>query len=159
KVLTLEFLDGKKIYGAVAEGVSGETIAKNALHVIAQMIFEDGFFHADPHPGNVLIVGTREQPVLGLLDLGLVGRLSADRRDQASDLWVAAGGGENEALADAPLAMGRPRGKVNQAAFRAEVARLSERYLGKSIKEVEVSGMIRDLVQGAVKYDIEMPTE
>jgi ubiquinone biosynthesis protein len=72
---------------------------------------------------------------------------------------VAAVRNETDALADALLAMGRPRGKVDGDAFRAEVARLSERYLGRPLKEVEVSALIRDLVQGAVKFDIEMPTE
>src|SRR5206468_2545160 len=66
---------------------------------------------------------------------------------------------EVDALADALLALGRPRGKVDMPAFRAEVGRLSENYLGKSLREVEVSALIRDLVQGAVKFDIEMPTE
>jgi ubiquinone biosynthesis protein len=159
KVLTLEFFDGKKIQPAVAAGARGDAIARNALGVIAQMIFEDGFFHADPHPGNILILGPPETPVLGLLDLGLVGRLTPEMRDKAVDLMVAAVRGENDALADALLAMGKPRGRVDMPAFRAEVARLSERYLGKSIKDVEVSALIRDLVQGAVQFEIEMPTE
>ncbi len=159
KVLTLEFFDGKKVYAAVAAGASGETIAKNALHVIAQMIFEDGFFHADPHPGNVIIQGPAEAPVLGLIDLGLVGRLSAEMRDKAVDLMVAAIRQETDALADALVAMGKPRDKVDMSAFRAEVAELSERYLGKSLKDVQLSALIRDLVQGAVKYEIDMPPE
>jgi ubiquinone biosynthesis protein len=159
RVLALEFLRGQKIYGAVAGGVSGETVAKNALAVIAQMVFEDGFFHADPHPGNVLILPPDEKPVLGMLDLGLVGRLSPEMRDKLVDLMVAAVRAESDALADALLALGRPRGKVDLSAFRAEVGRLSERYLGRPIKEIEVSAMLRDLVDGAVRFDIEMPVE
>ncbi len=159
KVLTLEFFDGKKIQPAVAAGASGERIAKNALAVIAQMIFEDGFFHADPHPGNVLILGAPDAPVLGMLDLGLVGRLSPEMRDKAVDLMVAAVRADHAALADALLAMGKPRGKVDMPAFRAEVAQLSEKYLSKSLAEVEMAALIRDLVQGAIKYEIEMPTE
>jgi ubiquinone biosynthesis protein len=158
KVLTMQFLDGKKIYAAVEAGASAEAIAKNALAAIAQMVFEDGFFHADPHPGNVLVLGT-EKPVLGLIDLGLVGRLTPELRDRLIDLMVAAVRGEPDALADALLAIGRPRGKVDQRAFRAEVATLSEKYLGRPLAEIEVSGLLRDLVQGAIKYDIDMPSE
>jgi ubiquinone biosynthesis protein len=72
---------------------------------------------------------------------------------------VAAVRAESDALADALLALGRPRGKVDLGAFRAEVSRLSERYLGRPIKEIEVAAMLRDLVDGAVRFDIEMPTE
>jgi len=158
-VLTLEFFRGKKIYDAVEGGASGETIAKNAVAVIAQMIFADGFFHADPHPGNIIILGPKDAPVIGLIDLGLVGRLTPDMRNKAVDLMVAALQNDVDALADALLAMGRPGGKVDMAAFRAEVGVLSEKYLGRPIDQIEVSGLIRDLVQGAIKYDIEMPVE
>jgi ubiquinone biosynthesis protein len=159
RVLTLEFLPGKKIYDAVAGGVAGKTLAEGALAIIAQMIFEDGFFHADPHPGNVLILGETATPIIGMIDLGLVGRLGPELRDKAIDLMVAAVRNEPVALADALLEMGRPRRQVDRSAFNAEVARLSERYLGRSLKEVEVSALIRDLVQGAMKFEIDMPPE
>ena len=159
RVLTLEFFDGKKVYAAVEGGASGETIAKNAVAIIAQMIFVDGLFHADPHPGNILILGPPEAPVVGMLDLGLVGRMVPSMREKAIDLMVAAVRNDTGALADALLAMGRPRGKVDKRAFHAEVARLSEVHLGKPLKEMELAALIRDLVQGAIKFEIEMPTE
>jgi ubiquinone biosynthesis protein len=159
RVLTLEFLAGQKVYGAVASGFSAERIAKGALAVIAQMIFEDGLFHADPHPGNILILGPPDDPILGILDLGLVGRLTPELRDKAIDLMVAAVRGETEALADALLAIGRPRGKVDLPAFRVEVARLAERYLGKSLANMELAALLRDLIQGAMKFEIELPPE
>lgn len=159
KVLTMERFHGHKIYDFVAAGASGETIAKNALHVIARMIFEHGFFHADPHPGNIIMVGPTADPVIGLIDLGLVGRLSPDLRDRAISLMVAAVQGDPDTLADALVGMGRPRGRVDMRAFRAEVAVLSEKYLGRPLAEIEMSGLVRDLVQGAIKYEIEMPVE
>ncbi len=120
---------------------------------------EDGFFHADPHPGNIIMMGTAQEPVLGLIDLGLVGRLSEEMRDKAIQLMLAAVTGDAAGLADSLLAMGRPKGRVDLPRFRAEVAELSEKYLGRPLAEVEMSGLIRDLIQGAVKYDIEMPVE
>jgi ubiquinone biosynthesis protein len=159
RVLTLEFFDGKKVYAACDAGASGEVIAKNAVGIIAQMIFDDGLFHADPHPGNILILGPPEAPIVGMLDLGLVGRLAPDMRDKAIDLMIAAVRADEVALADALIAMGRPRGQIDQGAFRAEVATLSRKYLNRPLKEIELAAMIRDLVQGAIKYEIEMPTE
>jgi len=160
KVLVAEFFDGHHIDKATRElGYSGERIAKNAVQIIAKMIFVDGIFHADPHPGNIRILGTPEEPIVGLLDLGLIGTLSPDMRDKAIDLMLGAVKKDVDELADALLAMGKPRGKVDRDAFRAEVARLSETHLGKPLKEIQLAAMIRDLVQGAVKFEIEMPVE
>src|SRR6185437_10178848 len=91
QVLTLEFLPGTKVYEAMREhGFSGSAIAKTSVGVIIKMIFEDGFFYADPHPGNILISGSPEAPVFGLVDLGMVGRLSPEMRDRTVDLMIAA---------------------------------------------------------------------
>jgi len=66
-VLTMEFFDGRKVDKALKNGFSGPTIAKTSVGVVIKMIFEDGFFHADPHPGNIIILGTPEAPVFGLI--------------------------------------------------------------------------------------------
>src|SRR5205085_767634 len=107
---------------------TGPRVARRALHVVAKMIFEDGFFHADPHPGNIIMMGTPEEPVVGLIDLGLVGRLTEETRDKAIGVMLAAVTADSAGLADALLAMGKPRGRVDLAAFRAEVETLSQRY-------------------------------
>ncbi|HTM23320.1 MAG TPA: AarF/UbiB family protein, partial [Kofleriaceae bacterium] len=159
RVLTMERFVGTKIYDMAEHEGAGERIAVNALHVIARMIFEHGFFHADPHPGNIIMLGSPTDPVIGLIDLGLVGRLAPEMRDRAISLMIAAVGGDPRALAEALVAMGKPRGRVDMDAFTAEVALLSEKYLGRPVAEIEVSALIRDLVQGAIKYEIDMPVE
>ena len=159
-VLTLELLPGKKVYDAIEkDGFSGEKIAKSAVFVVIKMIFEDGFFHADPHPGNILISGTPEEPVFGLIDLGMVGRLSPEMRDRCVDLMVGAGRNDHVAIADALYAMATPTVRVDMRAYRAEVAMLSEKYLNKPLKEIALSAMIADLVNGAKKFGLEIPPD
>jgi ubiquinone biosynthesis protein len=158
-VLTLEFFDGRKVDKALAAGFDGKKIAKNALGVVIKMIFEDGFFHADPHPGNIIILGTPEEPILGMIDVGMVGRLSPELRDSTIDLMVAAVRKDTAGVADALYTIGRPTKKVDMREYRAEVSMLAEKYLGKPLREIELSAMIRDLVQGAIKYGLEIPTD
>ncbi len=158
-VLTLEFFDGKKIDPALASGYPGPLIAKAAVGLVIKMIFEDGFFHADPHPGNIFILGTPEEPIIGLIDVGMVGRLSPELRDRTIDMMVAAVRKDSYGVADALYAIGRPTKKVDMREYRAEVSMLAEKYLGKPLKEIDLSAMIRDLVQGALKYGIEIPTD
>lgn len=159
RVLTLEYLDGMKIYAAIEAGFSGELIAKRAVEVIIKQIFEDGFFHADPHPGNVFIMGTPEDPIIAMIDLGLVGRLTPRMRDRTIDLMVAAVREDYAGIADALWSIGSPKEKVDREAYEAEVTMLAQKYLGKQLAEIEMSGLISDLVYGARKYDIEIPAD
>lgn len=158
RTLVMERFFGGRI-DRIADAEVRKRVAREALHVIAKMVFEDGFFHADPHPGNIIMLGPDDAPVIGLIDLGLVGRLSEELRDGAIRLLIAAATNDARAVADALLALGKPRGRVDVKAFRAEVAVVAEKYLGRPLKEIETSALIRDLVQGAIKYDIDMPVE
>ncbi len=159
RVLTLEFFDGKKIYAALEAGYDGKKIAKKALGIVIKMIFEDGFFHADPHPGNIIILGTAEDPIVGMIDLGMVGRLSPEMRDKTIKLMVAAARNDSLAVADSLYAIGRPTKKIDMNEYRTHVSLLAEKYLGRPLKEIEISALIKDLVDGAVTYGIEMPTD
>lgn len=158
-VLTLEFFDGKKVDKAVQDGANGPLIAKQSVGVVIKMVFEDGFFHADPHPGNIIILGPVDAPVIGLIDVGMVGRLSPELRERTIDLMIAMARKDSYAVADCLYAIGRPTKKVDMREFRAEVSMLAEKYIGKPLKEIDISAMIRDLVQGAVKYSIEIPSD
>ncbi len=158
-VITLEYLSGIKVDEALSKGYSGKRLARIALDVIVKQIFEDGFFHADPHPGNVLVLGPVESPVIAMIDLGMVGRLSPRMRDLTIDVMVGAARRDYEAIADAMFAIGTPTKKIDMQAYRAEVALLAEKYLGKPLKDIELSGMVRDLVRGATKYGVQIPTD
>lgn len=159
KVLTLGYLDGKNVFDAVAEGASAERIAKNAVQVVVKMVFEHGLFHADPHPGNILIMGTPDAPVLGLVDLGLVGRLTPHFRDRLIDLLIAVGLRDSRSIADALYSICKPTKKIDRLAFENDVARLADKYLGRKLGDVPVSDLIRDLAKTAMKFGLETPAD
>ncbi|HTM45131.1 MAG TPA: AarF/ABC1/UbiB kinase family protein [Polyangiaceae bacterium] len=158
-VITLEYLDGVKIYEAVQRGHDPKKLARLAIDIVIRQIFEDGFFHADPHPGNVLVLGTPEEPIFALVDLGMVGRLSPRMRDLTVDLMIAAVRHDYEGIADALYEIGNPTRKIDQNAFRAEVAVLTDRYLGKQLKDIEMSSLVRDLIRAGTQYGIEIPSD
>lgn len=159
QVLTLEYLEGSKIEQAVREGFSGHRLAHMAMTIVIKQIFEDGFFHADPHPGNVLILGTPDDPVYALFDLGMVGRLSPRMRDLTIDLMVAAARHDYDGIADAMYAIANPTKKIDMHAYRSEVALLAERYLGKQLRDIELSSLVYDLVGTATRYGLEVPAD
>lgn len=159
QVITLEFIAGMKLSEAIARGFSGKTIARLAFRTIIQQIYEDGFFHADPHPGNVFILGTPEAPQLAMIDLGMVGRMGPRMRDLTIDVVTGALRRDHEAIALALYEIGTPTKKVDMEAYKAEVAFLTEKLLGKSLKDIEMSELVRDLVRAATKYGITIPTD
>ena len=159
-VLTLELLPGGKVYDEIRNhGHKGPAIAQAAVGIVVKMIFEDGFFHADPHPGNILISGDPDSPTIGLIDLGMVGRLSPEMRDKTLDLMIAAVRQDHLGVADALYAIGTPTKKIDMRAYRAEVSLLAEKYVGRPLKEIDVAAMISDLMRGAAKYGIEIPPD
>ena len=167
KALTMEFLDGLKVDEAVERGADRQWIAETGVRLILKMVFEDRFFHADPHPGNILIMPRPEggaykpgqQIQLGVLDLGLVGRLSRSLRDHVVDLLMAAARNDAEGIADCMLAMGRPRGTVDYQGFRRRVQVLCDRHLNRDLGDIDASTIMVDVVSAAIKYDLEIPVE
>jgi ubiquinone biosynthesis protein len=104
-------------------------------------------------------MGQAEAPVIGLIDLGLVGRLTPQLRDKTIDLMVAAVQEDYRGIADALYAIGTPTKKIDRQAFEGEVAMLAEKYLGKQLVDIEVSALIRDLVGGATRFGLEIPPD
>src|SRR5262249_26502047 len=96
---------------------------------------------------------------LGLIDTGMVGRLAPELRDRTVDLMIAAVRKDTYGVADALYAIGRPTRKIDMREYRAEVSMLAEKYIGRQLKDIQLSALIRDLVQGAVKYGLEIPPD
>ena len=159
RVITLEFIEGLKLNTALEGGVNGKLLAQRTLHVLFTQIFEHGFFHGDPHPGNLMILGAPEDPILGMIDLGMVGRLTPQLRDKTIDLMLAAARRDPQGIADALYIIGTPTRKIDRNRYEAEVTFLAERYLGKPLKEIKVSLLIRDVIYGATKYGLEIPPD
>jgi ubiquinone biosynthesis protein len=80
-------------------------------------------------------------------------------RDRTVDLMIAAVRRDYEAIADALYAIGTPNKKIDMNAYRAEVAMLTDRYLGKQLKDIELSSLVRDLVRAGTRYGIEIPPD
>lgn len=158
-VLTLEYLDGLKIYTAIEKGFRAKDLTRLAMHIVIKQIFEDGFFHADPHPGNVLVLGTVARPEYALIDLGMVGRLGPRMRDLTVDLMVAAAREDYDAVADAMYALATPTKKVEMRAFRANVALLAEKYLRRNLRDIDLSSLVHDLIATATRYGLEVPPD
>ena len=110
-------------------GLDRDEIARNALRALVKQLPVDGFFHADPHPGNLLV--DLETGVLTFIDLGMMGELDLQQRMRLGQLMIVAQQGSVDGMASALRGMSTAfRGDVDERAFRREFARRVGRYMG-----------------------------
>ena len=132
KMIIHEFVNGVKVSDVEAiqnAGLDSDEIAINALRALIKQLPVDGFFHADPHPGNLLI--DLDTGVLTFIDLGMMGELDLQKRLRLGQLMIVAQQGSVDCMADALRGMSTPfKGEVDEKAFRRDFARRMGRYMG-----------------------------
>ncbi|MDT7569851.1 MAG: ubiquinone biosynthesis protein [Actinomycetota bacterium] len=127
RVLTMDFLPGRKVteLGPLARtDLDGAPLVDDLFRAYLQQMLAEGFFHADPHPGNVLLTADDR---LALIDLGMVARLSPSLRDCIVKLLLAISDGNGDAAADALASLGRQRDDFDRESFRVAVGDLVQR--------------------------------
>jgi ubiquinone biosynthesis protein len=154
-VLTMDFLDGTPVRTVAATGRDMEAIGRVFLDASFKMLFEDGFFHADLHPGNVLVLdGDR----LGLLDFGMTGSLTPDVRDNLISLMFAVWRNDVRAVARAFWDIGIHLAPVSYPAFERDVQRLLEDVVGgRTLAEIHFGEVISTVLEGAVEHRMRVP--
>jgi hypothetical protein len=156
-VLTMQFFPGKPLRRVVAASEEAKLACEEVVHSACKQVFIDGLFHGDPHAGNLLI---NEQGTLCMIDLGMVGRLSQDQRDDLVTLIMAAVTGDSGTIARVLLKMGTPTQRVNILEMRAEIERIrTEFLLVGSLDEVDTSGFIEKFAAAAGKFRIKLAPE
>jgi ubiquinone biosynthesis protein len=155
-VLTLEFLDAPKLSDAQLDAGGRQKLATIILESAFQQLFEDGLFHGDPHPGNLLVL---PGPVLALIDFGLVGRVSRQMQDTLISLVLAVALKDADSVAKLLYRMGTPDARANLMAFREDIDAVLGRYLPGTLQDIDARSLLRDLLNLAVKYRIRIPRE
>jgi ubiquinone biosynthesis protein len=155
-VLTLELLDGVKISQVDLAQHDRQKLARQLIETSFRMLFQDGLFHADPHPGNILVLAG---DVLGLLDFGLVGRLTKAMQQTIITLCVAVALKDSDSVARLLYRVGTPDARANLMAFRDDIEQIIGRYLPGTLGEVKVKNLVSDLFDLSVKYRIRIPKE
>ncbi len=147
RVLTLERIRGVKvtnIAGLEAMGLDRSVIAFRAAHILLTMILRDGFFHADPHAGNVFV---EADGTIGLIDFGMVGEI--DRGGQQRLIQMMLGITQHDArrLADTLLDLSIGREHVDRNALRRDLDRLMSRYWNRPIGDIRFGAFIGEMVE------------
>ncbi|HYE77889.1 MAG TPA: AarF/UbiB family protein, partial [bacterium] len=159
RILTMDYVPGKKVtqLSPIARPeLGGSELAEDLFLAYLKQILVDGFFHADPHPGNVFVTDDRR---IALLDLGMVGRISPDLQEKLIRLVVAISEGNGPEAAERTIEMGEAREGFDRATFVEITSELVGRFQGATAENVEVGRIMLEVFRAAAETGVRLPVE
>lgn len=158
RVLTLEYLEGTQLADLPLEAFTMDERARLATLLTEAwmtMIFKHGFFHADPHPANILVLDADR---FGLVDFGLAGQLTDDDMSKMTRLFIDAANENVDALPKRITELGVRYPREQEERFRAELREVYYRYYGATLREIDPIQVIREAFQLIYSLNLRLPT-
>ncbi|AOH53786.1 ABC transporter [Peribacillus muralis] len=159
RILTMDFIQGIKInhYKQLdEEGYDRRIIAERLANSLLQQILIDGFYHGDPHPGNIIILPGN---VVTLMDFGMVGRLEDEMKYQFASLVINLKRGSTNGLIKTLSDMGLLTDETNMASLRGDIDELRNKYYDIPLSQISLGGAVNDLFTVANRHHIQIPPE
>lgn len=157
RILTSEFIEGIKISELdkiEAAGLDRKLIVARVAEIILTQIFDHGFFHADPHPGNVFVL---QNNVICLLDFGMVEVVDRHTRGDFVDLMYGIVRQDEARVAEALLKLTYWEQEPDRRAFERDVADFMGRHLYKPLKDIEFAKLFQDLLELVTNFRLRLP--
>lgn len=138
------------------DGVDPMEVAKKGMKTFFKMVFQDRFFHGDLHAGNIFILPNNQ---FGLVDFGVVGRLSVKTRDSIANMFIALAQEDYDSLAIEFVNLSQNSHLTNSDLFARELRDLIAPYFGLTFKNVNTGRLLMDAAALAGRHRIQVPTE
>ena len=159
RVLTMEYMNGttmRSLSTLHEHNYDLSVIAKAGADLYLEMIFDHGLYHADPHPGNLLLL---EQDVIGLLDFGMVGRVSRALRKSLEDILMAYVAEDIAHMADLVLRLGRAPKDIDRASFTTDFGHIVEEVSVQDLNDIDVAEVLNQCMNVVRKFNVVLPVE
>ena len=162
KMITMERLEGVKLRDAKARvktdlgDVDLASVAKTGANLYLQMIFKHGFYHADPHPGNILLM---PDGAIGLIDFGMVGRISEQLREDVESMLVSIVNRDPTMLAALIKRIGNCPYDMNEGMLCNDIADFVGQYSTQVLSHFDMSAALSDFIEIVRRYQITLPSE
>ncbi len=157
RVLTMEYLAGIKVSDVEklnAAGYDREKLARLGANIYLDMIFTHGLYHADPHPGNVIVLS---EDAIGLLDFGMVGRMNDKLQENISDMLMAMVGNDSEQLTSIVTRIGTVPLDLDYGALSLELADFVGHYGSMPLDQFDLGGALSEMTDIIRRYNILLP--
>ncbi len=166
RLLVLEWVDGIKIndYATLeAEHIRRLEVAKRTVQAYFYQFFTAGFFHADPHPGNIFVrKGPHNEPIIAFVDFGMVGSLTKNMKKALKDLFLSFVARDSHALVNALAKLGFIGEGANMAAIERGLALMMEQYYGMTLgeaREMDIPEVAQDVEKLLYGQPFQVPTQ
>lgn len=159
RVLTMEYIDGIPLNDfEVLEkaGLDRKLIARNLGITIFNQILRDGFFHGDPHPGNIMVLPDNK---ITFLDFGMIGKLNDERKLQFLKMLMGITFKNSRLILEAIIAIDAMTHHVNMKKLEREIDALRDKYLSIPLNEIKVGEVFNEVFNLAFSYNIVIPSE
>ena len=159
RVLTMDFVPGKKIteLSPLARmEFDGAALAEEMFRAYLEQILVHGFFHADPHPGNVFITPDHR---IALLDLGMVGRIMPRLQEHLLQLLLAIAEGHGEEAANIAIKIGEPKSEFESKEFTRRIGEIVAKQKSATVEQMEVGRLVLEVTQTCAESGIRVPPE
>ena len=147
RILTMENIQGVKasdVDQLRKQGTNLPLVAERGTNLIMEQIFVHGFFHADPHPGNIFILPDN---LICFLDFGMMGRLSRQNREDFTDLVLYIVARNERKVTESVLKLTNHYEDINRDALSRDLSEMLDRYLYLPLKELEAGKILQDLLE------------
>jgi ubiquinone biosynthesis protein len=141
--------------GLVAEGVDLGKLARQGADIWFEMIFRDRFYHADPHPGNLLVL---PKGIAGILDSGMVGRIDKRMLADLEDLVIAYVGKDVERIADVAMRICDPPRGFDRKSFEAEISYIMDDLLDRPVEQIDMAELGNAIIGVVRNYHLNVPS-
>ncbi len=158
KIVTMEKIEGIKISDISklrSEKINLNELGKNLALSFFKQVFEDGFFHGDPHPGNILIKDNK----LCFIDFGIMGELSVSLRSALNEIMISIVFEDINKLISVLLSIGTRTGYVDRNQLYDDIEYLLSSYLSTSLRNIKVSLVLQEVFDLSIRNNIRMPKE
>lgn len=159
KVLTLEYVDGIKISdfsGLKNAGYDTARICKNLVEAFFKQLYDHGFFHADPHPGNIAV--TDHEGII-LYDFGQVGVIDEVLKQNCVELLLGMMRYDAEKVTQALIKLRIGDHSVDKADLKQNISRLQQKYYGLPLSQIKIGEALSELMELSAKFRIRLPAE
>jgi len=159
RVLTMQYVHGKKITDLsplTRMEFDGSALAEELFRAYLQQILVDGFFHADPHPGNVFLTDNYQ---IALIDLGMVGRIMPGLQEQLLQLLLAIAEGRSDDAADIAIKIGDRKEDFAEKEFKRAIAEIVAKQQGATVQQMEVGRLVLEVTQASGENGVRVPAE